>query len=279
MRGVNLLIATMSAHRRAGPLSLRVPARVTAVPIPTMPAAFKEPSALELVDLLAERRFGVEYQPILGASDLRIHGWEALARFRSKHGGLIPPDHVFARLHDSPLTLLHAERELKRLQIEHAPRQGKLFLNLDPDSWAAGGAEAFLPLLDEVREHALVVEIIENMSRRDIALSAAMARDLERAGIAVALDDVGAEGALFSFSALTGAAYLKMDRFWLAGSPVERARKAPMAQGLIATAAQFGVAVVLEGVETHADLETARALGAQYVQGWLFRPDFVNFWL
>jgi len=272
-------IATISAQHSTHAPGSHAQAGADAVPLPSMPSAFPDPSALDLVELLAEQRFGAEYQPIRNAHSLHIHAWEALARFRTAGGDLLPPDLVFARLHDSPLALLHAERELKRLQIEHAPSQGKLFLNLDPDSWAAGGPEAFLPLLSQAREQALVVEIIENMSRHDVALSAEMARGLERAGIPVALDDVGAEGALFSYSALVGAAYLKMDRFWLSGSPHERARKAPMAQGLVATAAQFGVAVVFEGVETHADLETARALGAQYVQGWLFRPDFLNVWL
>lgn len=269
MRGVDILIATLAAQRRADAGASREPLNLTASP---------RPSAQELVDMLVERRYGVEYQPILDAADLRIHGWEALARFRNARGQTVPPDQVFARLHDSPLTLLHAERELKRLQIARAPSQGRLFLNLDPDSWAAGGAEAFLPLLNQIGGQGPVVEIIENMSRRDVALSTEMARALEQAGIPVALDDVGAEGALFSYSALEGAAYLKLDRFWLAGGCVERERKAPMARGLISTAALFGIAVVIEGIETHADLETARDLGAQYVQGWLFRPDFIDSW-
>lgn len=51
------------------------------------------------------------------------------------------------------------------------------------------------------------------------------------------------------------------------------------ARGLIATAGHFGIAVVLEGVESHDDLEAARALGAQYVQGWLFRDAFIRHWL
>lgn len=236
------------------------------------------PSPLELVDMLAARRFGVEYQPILHVEDLAPHGWEALARFRDAWGAAVPPDRVFARLHDSPLALLYAERELKRLQIRHAPPRGRLFLNLDPDSWYAGGADAFLPLLTQARQDGVVVEIIENMSLRDVALSARMARELGEARIAVALDDVGADGALFSYSALDGAAYMKLDRFWLAGSPGEQARKAPMARGLIATAEQFGLKVVLEGVETPDDLEAARALGAHFVQGWLFAADFIQCW-
>jgi len=253
-------------------------ARSEAIQLTFAPASTAAPSALDLVDMLAERRFGVEYQPIVDAQGLNTHGWEALARFRDGQGKSVPPDRVFASLHDSPLALLYAERELKRLQIAHAPPRGRLFLNLDPDSWAAGGATAFLPLFTQARDDGMVVEVIENMSRRDIALSARMACELEQAGIAVALDDVGAEGALFSYSALDGASYLKLDRFWLAGSPVDQARKAPMARGLIATAEHFGVVAVVEGVETHADLEAARALGARYVQGRLFETDFVRFW-
>lgn len=296
MRGVNILIESLTARRAprgrtanapesaaAGPtpqaLAPAVPAaRPEAIHLAFTPASATPPGAPGLAELLAEGRHGVEFQPVVEAAGLEIHGWEALARFRDGQGTALSPDRVFAALHDSPPALFQAEQAVKRLQIALAPRGGRLFLNLDPDAWAAGGAAAFLPLLTQARPDGMVVEIVENTSRRDIALSARMARELERAGIAVALDDVGADGALFSYSALDGAAYLKLDRFWLSGSPVELARKAPMSQGLIATAGHFGVAAVVEGVETHADLETARALGARYVQGRLFETDFQRRW-
>jgi EAL domain-containing protein (putative c-di-GMP-specific phosphodiesterase class I) len=290
MRGVNALIDSLAARRHAlhQERSTRDPSppsrhgagedRPGEPATAPAPAAADSPSTLELVDMLAARRFGVEYQPIVHVDGLAPHGWEALARFRDARGVAVPPDRVFARLHDSPVALLYAERELKREQIRHAPPRGRLFLNLDPDSWHAGGADAFLPLLAQARQDGVVVEIIENMSLRDVALSARMARELEQARIPVALDDVGADGALFSYSALDGAAYMKLDRFWLAGSPGERARKAPMARGLIATAEQFGLKVVVEGVETPDDLEAARALGAHFVQGWLFAADFIQRW-
>jgi len=257
MRGVNALIETLAARRavrvglaggpaddatgRAMGPAVQAP-RAQAIHLTYTPASAGELGPLDLVDMLAERRFGVEYQPIVDAVGLNTHGWEALARFRDGHGRSVPPDRVFARLHDSPLALLYAERELKRLQVAHAPARGRLFLNLDPDAWASGGAAAFLPLLTHEREDGVVVEIVENTSRRDIAQSAHMARELEQAGIAVALDDVNA------------------------------------ARGLIATAEHFGVAAVVQGVETHADLEAARALGARFVQGWLFESDCIQCW-
>jgi hypothetical protein len=43
---------------------------------------------------------------------------------------------VFDTLHDSPVTLVQVELMSKRWQIEHAPRDGLLFLNLDPHAVA-----------------------------------------------------------------------------------------------------------------------------------------------
>lgn len=232
-------------------------------------------AAADLLDLLEHRRFAVEYQPILRTDDLGLHGWEALARFATSAGRSLPPDRVFAALHASPLALLFVEHAMKRLQIERAPAAGKLFLNLDPDSWAAGGAEVLMPLFHAARAR-VVVESIENMTSLDLALSHEMAEVLTRGEIPVALDDVGAEGALFSYSALAGASYLKLDRSWLTGDAPERGHKERLVRALIDTAHGMGAATILEGIETDVDLAAARALGVDHVQGFLFAADFIR---
>ena len=87
------------------------------------------------------------------------------------NGRSLPPDHVFEALHANPLLLLHAEMEMKRLQLAEAPQHGLLFVNLDPDSYAVGEAEdgenVFLPVLRQQRSR-LVVEVIENLHLQDV---------------------------------------------------------------------------------------------------------------
>lgn len=75
-----------------------------------------------ILDCLISRRFGVEYQPFVSTTTGEVLCHEALARFIDADGGLLPPDQVFEALHDNPLLLLHAELEMKRLQLAEAPQ-------------------------------------------------------------------------------------------------------------------------------------------------------------
>lgn len=91
----------------------------------------------ELLDILLNRRFGVEYQPLVDTRSGETAGFEALSRFYRANGEVVAPDQVFELLHDNPLLLFHAEMEMKKLQMLHAPQTGMLFLNLDPGSHPA----------------------------------------------------------------------------------------------------------------------------------------------
>ena len=93
-------------------------------------------SSLELLDLVEQQRFGVEYQPLIDAHTGDILGYEALARFYHADGRAIPPLDVFQVLHDSPLMLAQVELQLKRLQMRYRPEGVALFLNLDPHAFS-----------------------------------------------------------------------------------------------------------------------------------------------
>jgi len=93
--------------------------------------------------------------------------------------------------------------------------------------------------------------------------------DLRAANVTVALDDVGASGAVFSIDALRGADVVKFDRSFLdrPRDPRERA----IARGLVAVARALGARTVLEGVERPEHLRLAEELGFDLVQGFLLR--------
>lgn len=230
-----------------------------------------------ILDCLLARRFGVEYQPLVGTADGEIRCYEALARFVDAGGGLMPPDIVFEALHDNPLLLLHAEREMKLLQLQEAPANGLLFVNLDPDSYAAGagpdGENIFLPIFRSQRNR-LVVEVIENLHLQDVILSRQLIADLCEAGIKVAIDDVSSSRGLVSYASLMDAAFVKFDRSWLTGEL--GARRRTILTWALAQAADLGLTTVLEGVETAEDLALARQMGFDLVQGFLFSERFVR---
>lgn len=244
-------------------------------------AARKAPlCGADILSALLREAPAVEYQPIKDARTLETFGYEALARFTA-NGRSLPPDRVFAALHDNPLLFHYAELKWKRLQIELAPRDGHLFVNLDPDAWTSGlasdGKDSYLELLAPLSGR-LVVEVIENLHLRDVALAQSLARAFRSAGLPLALDDISSTQGIVSFASLMDADYMKFERGWLldpADGADKETRLALIAYAL-SLSRRFGLATILEGVETAEHLALARRFNFDYVQGFLFRDQFVR---
>lgn len=228
-----------------------------------------------LIDLIEGRRFGVEYQPVVSLHDDAVVGYEALARFYDDDGAMLAPQSVFDSLHASPLTLYKVEYEMKRLQIANAPRPDlRLFINLDPDAFAAGCSKASdHPLVALLAQSAtVVVEIIENSSISDAEISETMASAFASSGLALALDDIGATHSMLSLEILFSVDYLKFDRSWLQHR--DNPQRCAMLRHLVAFAHECHKRTILEGVECESHHAFARSMGFDCAQGFMFRPMF-----
>ncbi|HSM93234.1 MAG TPA: EAL domain-containing protein [Anaeromyxobacteraceae bacterium] len=255
------------------PIHRAVPAR------PREPAQAHAPhpvTALERIgldearSLLDRGRFFTEYEPLVSLRSGRIAAYEALARFRRQDGRLAAPDRVLAALDPDPGLRLRAELSLKLHQIEHAPRM-PVFVNLDPTSFLRAGdarTNPFLTLFSWSRTR-VVVEVLESMAAADAVRASRMFGALRARGLKVALDDVGAAGGLLTFEALSEAHVIKFDRTLMPRMREPRARA--LVQALARMARENGARTVFEGIETPGDLETARDLGVDLAQGFLFR--------
>lgn len=234
--------------------------------------AARVPPAL-LLDLIRNQRYGVEYQPIVDIRRDEFIAYEALARFFAADGQPLAPKPVFDALHASLLSLYHVEYDIKQLQLAHSPNAAQLFVNLDPDTYGVTAGEAEDPLLTLMGSHAgLVVEIIENSSISDAALSQQLAEAFSARGVRLALDDIGAPNSMISLDVMMAVDWFKFDRSWLARAREPRSRAALV--HLIGFAHECNCRVILEGVERPEDLETAHALGVDCVQGYLYRKHF-----
>jgi EAL domain-containing protein (putative c-di-GMP-specific phosphodiesterase class I) len=229
----------------------------------------------DVAELVSSLRIGAEYQPIVEVRTGRVVAHEALARFAGTGRGPLSPAPIFAQLHAAPSLLFRVECEVKKLQLEHAPR-GPLHVNVDPDSFAAGeggGENALLDVLACGRA-GTVVEVIENMTRSDAKLGREMIRRLHARGLSVALDDVGAPDSLLSLEAFFEADVVKFDRSLLAVAQASKRR--PLLEALVPLARRLGACTILEGVETAEQLSLARELDLDLVQGFLFRDRLVS---
>jgi EAL domain-containing protein (putative c-di-GMP-specific phosphodiesterase class I) len=220
-------------------------------------------------------RVGVEYQPLVDLHTGATIAHEALARFRAADGSELSPARVFPELRRDLALLADVELRLKQLQIERAPGPA-VFLNVDPDAWVAANQRTRARLLEQLsapRDIEVVVEVVETGDATAVAHARRMMRELREANVSVALDDVGASGAVFSIDALRAADVVKFDRSFLdrPRDPRDRA----IARGLVAVARALGARAVLEGVESQEHLGLAHQMGFDVVQGFLLRDRTV----
>lgn len=230
-----------------------------------------------LLSLLDSQRYGVEYQPIISPNSREVVAYESLSRFYDQQGQAIRPDWVYAAYHHNPLSLYQVEYQQKQLQLAEAPNNGLLFTNLDQDSYFASGIEGdnnpFLRLFMEYQKTSLVVELIENSELNDAKMSLSMIETLSKNGIKTALDDLCCPHSMLSTSVLSKVDFLKLDK------EVVRKKDNRELQLLVKAMIQFAHGcskqVILEGVETWDDLEFAKSLSVDWVQGFLFKEQFI----
>lgn len=234
-------------------------------------------SKSQLLEMIQYQRFGVEYQPIVNLASNETIAYEALSRFYTKEGETVRPDLVYSALHENPITLFQVEYAQKCLQLSEKP-PGRLFVNLDQDAFFATDVEAHNnPFIQLIRNHGqeqVIVELIENSELNDAIMSLSMIEAFDALGIETALDDLCHPLSMISVSVLQLVGWVKLDKCVLrmADQPVFMKFVRHMIQFARAT----GKKIVLEGVESAEDLNMAKQLEVDFVQGFLFRQQFIN---
>jgi len=226
-----------------------------------------------IYELIESQRYGVEYQPIICLKSGDIVAYEALARFYTADNQLIPPLTIFDFLHHDLPLLCKVEYELKKLQIEHAPEEYEIFINVDPHA-----VSQVVSLQDEPLIHLLdgcsniIVELIENSTIHDARASLTLHNVLKANGVQTALDDIGADHALLSLEILSLVDYLKFDLSWL--QKIKKYRYEFLFRSMVEFARQSNKPSILEGIENEEMFNTAKKYGLDRIQGFYYRKLF-----
>lgn len=235
-------------------------------------------SAAVLLELMDEKRFGVEYQPIVRLDNNEIYGYECLSRFFDQQNNAIRPDLVYASLHKNPLSLFTVEYQQKKLQLSHAPDCKHLFVNLDQDSYFASeifdSNNPFVRLFKGYKKANVVVELIENSHLSDAIMSLAMIENLTENQLNTALDDLFDPESMLSTAVIQKVDYIKLDK-----SVIKNKHDMlfmSLVKSVISFANEVGKKVILEGVETECDRLFAISIGVDFVQGFFYKHLFKN---
>ncbi len=234
-------------------------------PPPTVPDA-----ALE--QALADDLIQIVYQPQIDPCTARVEGAEALARWSD----VVSPEQLFARAAAVGLT----ERLSRHVQRKALRAAGKwngplkhvrLSLNLVPEDLAREGyddwlvAELAAARLDPKR---LTLEITESSLVIDPVIVSTRLTRLRELGIEIAVDDFGTGYANLAYLTSLPLDTLKIDR-GLVAEIVGGSRDRIVVKAMITMARELGLKVVVEGIETAAQLGLVASWGCDLYQGFL----------
>jgi EAL domain-containing protein (putative c-di-GMP-specific phosphodiesterase class I) len=222
-------------------------------------------------DVLHTHAFSPVFQPIVRLDTREVVGYEALTRFSGepRRG----PHEWFA---DAAAAGMAEELELAAARsaleaFRSAAIDGFLSLNISPPTLAR-----LTELLGSIDGTGIVVELTEHAPIDDYDEVAARLRTLRALGVRVAVDDAGAGFASLRHTLQLTPDLLKLDVSLTQGVDTDERRRA-LAAGMVGFAAELEATVVAEGIEQEAELETLRALGVAWGQGYLLgRPEPVT---
>ncbi len=229
----------------------------------------------ELGQALRRGELRVHYQPVVNAATLQLRGVEALVRWQHPQHGLIPPADFIALAEEHGLireldlwVMRRACSDLMQLPGEPL----SLGLNLSARHFEQAGLTGHLQkILSDTGypAHKLILELTERLLLTDNPLVPAMLSELQDAGIQVAIDDFGTGYSSLRYIQQFPLDIIKIDRYFTS-AVIERPA---IVRSIVELAHSLKLTVVAEGVETPAQIEALRALGCDYLQGYLFaRP-------
>ena len=229
-----------------------------------------DPLASELRTALERGEIEILFQPQFAASDNRLVGAEALARWQHP-GQVVIGGAMLFEIAERAGLLEPLTHGIARKALEIAgnwPVPLRLSLNVTAADVAAGNlaaniagavAEAGFP-----PEH-LTIEITEQALLADLDRCAGQLRHLADLGIRIALDDFGAGFCNFDYLKRLPLHALKLDRKMIEGI-VEEPRDLAVLRGILAMARALGLA---EGVEHEAQRAVIAREGCANWQGFL----------
>jgi EAL domain-containing protein (putative c-di-GMP-specific phosphodiesterase class I) len=234
--------------------------------------------ALEkLQETILTERILMAFQPIVGISDKKILGYEALAR-----GGdvmnLQMAEVLFAAAQEHHL-LVELDRLCRRkalLSSKRLPADAKIFINTLPvnirDPEFQG--KHLIKFLEQARvaPGRIVIEITEKLVIENYSLFQDAMTYFTELGMSLAVDDVGAGYSGLETIARLTPAFLKIDMA-LVRDVHNSTVNQQMVNAIISLGHGIGAKVIAEGIQTEDELRVLESLKVDYGQGFLFgRP-------
>jgi len=227
----------------------------------------------------------LHYQPQFDLDRGGIVGLEALVRWHDPELGLIWPGEFIPLAEETglivPLGQWVLEQACRRAKQWYDAAKGRPFhiaVNLSVRQFGMKN------LVDVVRNAlqesglppaALQLEITESLIMRDVENNIGVLEQLKVLGVRIALDDFGTGHSSLLYLKRLPVDVLKIDREFV--DVIHKSQyDAAIARTVIALGESLKLAVIAEGVETVAQMQSLHAQGCHLMQGYLFSPPLTE---
>ncbi len=217
----------------------------------------------------------LNYQPLFNLKRKEISGFEALMRWRTSSGELIPPSAFVPLAEETGLIVPMGEWALRQALEEAAkwPRQIRVAVNLSPVQFNSRNLSQIVMsalAATGVEASRLELEITESLLLQDHDTTLATLHQLRDLGVRIALDDFGTGFSSLNYLRAFPFDKLKIDQCFIEGLAEGNEESLAIVRAVARLGASLGIATTAEGVETQGQMEIARREGFTEVQGYWF---------
>jgi EAL domain-containing protein (putative c-di-GMP-specific phosphodiesterase class I) len=229
--------------------------------------------SLGLAEILDGNQISSVFQPIVDLVERRVLGHEAF--IRGPKGEFEKPDVLFKLAYEAELIwrLERLSRAASLKSVHKLKRNTFMFLNVEPSSIfdpALVKHEAF-----RKHSHKIVLEITERAAVTDFRTFREAVHQIKKLGVKVSIDDVGSAYSGLRLIAAINPDFIKLDMELTRGVQDSRI-KTKLITAITRFSKDAEIPLIVEGVETNAELLALKRVGVRYAQGFLFgRPGAV----
>jgi diguanylate cyclase (GGDEF)-like protein/PAS domain S-box-containing protein len=225
----------------------------------------------------------LDFQPLVRL-DGSVLGAEALLRWPHPEQGTIPPEEFIPAAEETGMILAIGEWALRnalaecRAWSEQLPdtEPHHLAVNVSPIQFRQRDFASRVELIlaeSGVSPECLTLELTEGVLVENLQATIDKMKRLKRLGLRFSIDDFGTGYSSLSYLRQLPVEEIKIDRSFVHNVAAEPGN-AKLVQAILTLAAQLGLEVVAEGVESAADLEFLQRQGCRLFQGYYFgRPE------
>ncbi|MHA6252467.1 bifunctional diguanylate cyclase/phosphodiesterase [Oceanobacillus sp. CAU 1775] len=218
----------------------------------------------------------IEYQPKWNIELNKLHGFEALLRWKHPELGLISPGEFIPIAEESgsiiPITRWVLEKSATQCAIwEEQGINQPISANLSARLFHTDNlVEQMEEIIEKVNvsPHLLELEITESLVLTNIDTVFEQLQRLRAIGVRISLDDFGSGYSSIGLLDQIPLDTIKLDRLFM--NDLETTSKQAIIKAIIIMAEQLGLDVIAEGIENKMQVNFLKDLGCHVIQGFYF---------